>query len=116
MKEELLDKLVSRRKELGLTQGFVADAIGLSQPQMSQRERGRATFPLEDFIRVAELCGYQVTLELADMSPVREATIRRIRRIVETVPEDQLWVLENTCQSLAATLMSRADASGVIEP
>lgn len=51
-----------RRKRLGLSQGDVADVVGVNRRVIGELERGKPTVQLNIALRVAEAVGFDVEL------------------------------------------------------
>ena len=61
--EELGQAIRAERKTLGLTQGDLAAATGVSLRFLSELERGRASAGVGRVLRVLEMLGLNVVLE-----------------------------------------------------
>lgn len=60
--EDFGARLRARRKELALTQGQVADVIGVNRRVLSQLERGKATVQLQIALDAALAIGLDVQM------------------------------------------------------
>lgn len=61
--EEFGQFIQQRRKELGYTQGYVAEVSGLSASFISNLENGKATAELGKAILLANLLGIDISVE-----------------------------------------------------
>lgn len=61
--EEFGQFIQKRRKELGYTQGYVAEVSGLSASFISNLENGKATAELGKAILLANLLGIDISVE-----------------------------------------------------
>ena len=58
----IIDKLISLRKEKGLTQRELAKAANLTQPAIARLESKSATPQLDTLSKVADALGYSLAL------------------------------------------------------
>lgn len=49
--------ILRERREKGMTQEVLADAVGMSRPRLSAIERGTTTLTLEKLMRIADALG-----------------------------------------------------------
>lgn len=49
--------ILRERREKGMTQEVLADAVGMSRPRLSAIERGTTTLTLEKLMRIADVLG-----------------------------------------------------------
>ncbi|MFL6759462.1 helix-turn-helix domain-containing protein [Sphingomonas sp.] len=66
----LMERLVARRKELGLTQQAVADMVGMHQQNVSRFETGERRLDVVEFLDVAHALGLTATTLLQDVRPL----------------------------------------------
>lgn len=83
-KERIGDRLRSFRLERGLTQTEVADALGLTQSNVSGIERGVRGLTIQQVIQFAKLLGVATDDILGLKKPASNGVIRdrRLRRVV----------------------------------
>jgi HTH-type transcriptional regulator / antitoxin HipB len=60
------DAIRHYRREAGLTQGQLAQALGLQRSYLSELERGKETEQLTRILRVLRRLGVRMTLDKAD--------------------------------------------------
>lgn len=65
-RDNLREALVERRKELGLRQSDVADAMGVGQPSISELERGYTSPKLETLQRYARAVDATIEFEVVN--------------------------------------------------
>jgi len=65
----LIERLVARRKELGLTQQAVADRVGMHQQNVSRFETGERRLDAVEFVDVASALGLDAADLLRDVPP-----------------------------------------------
>ncbi len=58
------NELRQRRRAVGLSQGAVADAIGVNRRVIGELERGKSTVQLEIALRVAEALGLDLSFSV----------------------------------------------------
>jgi len=58
----LVQAIVARRKELGLSQADLAESCGLKQPAIARLERGYNAPQLDTYLRVAHALGMDLEL------------------------------------------------------
>jgi transcriptional regulator with XRE-family HTH domain len=75
------------RRRAGLTQAELAKRAGTSQPAIARYERARSMPDLPTLHRIAEACGLELRLELAEPDPQREAAAQIA---LERTPEERL--------------------------
>jgi transcriptional regulator with XRE-family HTH domain len=68
----LIDRLVARRKELGLTQQAVADGVGMHQQNVSRFETGERRLDVVELVDVASVLGLDAA-ELVRSVPAKKA-------------------------------------------
>jgi transcriptional regulator with XRE-family HTH domain len=65
----LIERLVARRKELGLTQQAVADRVGMHQQNVSRFETGERRLDAVELVDVAAALGLSAADLLKDVRP-----------------------------------------------
>ena len=60
--KELGQEIRARRKELGYTQGFLADYVGVSASFLSELENGKETVQLNKLMDVMSLLGLDICI------------------------------------------------------
>lgn len=60
------DAIRHYRKEAGLTQAQLAEAVGLQRSYLSELEQGKETEQLSRILRVLRRLGVRITLDTAD--------------------------------------------------
>jgi len=94
--ETIAERVARMRKEKGITQAEMADLLGVSQPVVSEYERGTLRLHGELIVRVAEILSVSAD-ELLGLSEAKNASkrgngaknrrlLRRIEQI-ETLPK-----------------------------
>lgn len=58
------NELRQRRRAVGLSQGAVADAVGVNRRVIGELERGKSTVQLEIALRVAEALGLDLSFSV----------------------------------------------------
>jgi len=75
-------RVLALRRQLGMTQEQLAEAIGKSTYTVSNIENGRLSTRIETASRLSEVLGVSLS-ELFDIADVRPATDREHRRALE---------------------------------
>lgn len=70
---QLRDRIMLRRRELGLTQAQVASKLGVAQNTVSDYERGRCDMPTRTLERLLEVLGLKMTVEIVEVTEVSHA-------------------------------------------
>jgi len=64
--DQVMKKLIVRRKKLGLTQQDIAERTGMQRPNISRVESGRLTPSLEVLIKLAGSMGLELQIDFKD--------------------------------------------------
>ena len=91
---KLEEKLVQLRKEKGLSQMFVAEAMEVSRQAISRWEVGTALPSTDNLRKLAELYGVSIDVLLNESVPLAE--VHRERQRVEPAPQQDAFISEDT--------------------
>ena len=81
------ERIRIKRKERGLSQEGLAEAVGLKRPSMSNIEKGRQNILLHTFCDIAETLGIKGTELLPEVSARDPVTIPDLRSYSQEVRE-----------------------------
>lgn len=82
-KVKILQVIRERRKELGLSQGDIAQKLGVSQGQYSSYEVGRSEMSLDKFLEINQL----LNLRLADFEANPEISNNAKKQLIEKLSQ-----------------------------
>lgn len=91
---KLEEKLVQLRKEKGLSQMFVAEAMEVSRQAISRWEVGTALPSTDNLRKLAELYGVSIDVLLNESVPLTE--VHRELQRVEPAPQQDAFISEDT--------------------
>ncbi|MCV9960286.1 helix-turn-helix transcriptional regulator [Pararhizobium sp. BT-229] len=66
----LVDLIIEKRKEAGLTQEDLAKALGQTQPWIAHLEGGERRIDVIEFVRLADAIGFDAVEELRRLIPI----------------------------------------------
>jgi len=72
-KQEILELIKSRRKELKLTQEDMATKLNIKSSQYGRYELGKNEMSLDKLLKIGEILGLEVDVDIKDKTEAREA-------------------------------------------
>ncbi len=76
VRKEMIDRLVTCRKALGMTQKDLADKMGVSRPNISRFESEDYNPTIDMIVKVADSMGYDVKIEFVERKSSTESRKR----------------------------------------
>jgi transcriptional regulator with XRE-family HTH domain len=105
---ELIDSLVRRRRELGLSQTEVAARMGTSQSAVARLERGGVTPTFAKLGQLVRACGFELEVRLV---PADDHDWSLIQRNLRLTPTQRLEKAAATRRLVAAGRRARQEGT-----